>query len=260
MKSRDTAELGRETLSILERGAYDKDGRTVPLKDQIRLSVERTTSHPPDEVLSPRRGSLVTRFEVTGETTLAASRRLYREGALPLALNFASAKNPGGGFLGGAIAQEESLARSSALYACLSRQPMYTHHRAQGGGWYTHWALFSPAVPVFRDDQGALLDEPWPCSFLTCAAVNAGVVREKERIEPVMRERTLRVLAVAAHHGAETLVLGAWGCGVFKNDPAMVAGHFRDALTGPFAGAFARVVFAVYGARYFIAPFESAFC
>ena len=42
------------------------------------------------------------------------------------------------------------------------------------------------------------------------------------------------------------LLLGAWGCGVFRNDPAQVADGFAEALAGAHAGAFRRVVFAVY--------------
>src|SRR5207253_843688 len=100
------------------------------------------------------------------ETTLASARRLVAAGQRPAALNFASAKHPGGGFLNGALAQEESLARSSALYACLVGNPMYTFHQAQSDALYTDYAIYSPDVPVFRGDDGALLPEPYLCSFI----------------------------------------------------------------------------------------------
>jgi uncharacterized protein (TIGR02452 family) len=99
--------------------------------------------------------------------------------------------------------------------------------------------------------------------------VNAGAVRRNEpanagRIGPVMRSRTAKVLAVARDRGHDALVLGAWGCGVFRNDPAAVAGWFREHLTGEgaFVGAFRRVAFAVLDwsdDRHFIGPFERAF-
>jgi uncharacterized protein (TIGR02452 family) len=60
-----------------------------------------------------------------------------------------------------------------------------------------------------------------------------------------MEERVNRVLGVAALHGHEVLVLGAWGCGVFRNDPGMIAELFHQAIVGRFRGAFRRVVFAV---------------
>jgi uncharacterized protein (TIGR02452 family) len=92
-----------------------------------------------------------------------------RRGLRPVALNFASATSPGGGFLSGARAQEECLARCSGLYACLADNPMYGFHRARRDALYSDYAVYSPDVPVFRseDPAGTLLDEPWLCSFIT---------------------------------------------------------------------------------------------
>ena len=93
------------------------------------------------------------------DTTLAAARALVADGFKPVALNFASARNPGGGFLNGARAQEESLCRASALYACINGNAMYRHHAPLPGGFYTNYAIYSPAVPVFKDDDGHRLGE-----------------------------------------------------------------------------------------------------
>jgi uncharacterized protein (TIGR02452 family) len=91
-------------------------------------------------------------FEVTGESSLEAARRLTGPVAV---LNFASARNPGGGFLNGAQAQEEALCRASALYTCLLQaRGFYDHHRAHRDPFYTDRVIHSPAVPVFRDDKG----------------------------------------------------------------------------------------------------------
>ncbi|WP_308017339.1 TIGR02452 family protein, partial [Streptomyces griseus] len=69
--------------------------------------------------------------------------------------SFASARNPGGGYLNGAQAQEEALGRAAALHATLLRAPeYYAHHRAERGAFYTDRVIHSPGVPVFRDDRG----------------------------------------------------------------------------------------------------------
>jgi len=189
-----------------------------------------------------------TRIAVTDETSLQA---IARHGEPACVLNFASAKNPGGGFLGGAQAQEEALARSSALYPCLcSQMQHYERNRAHRSAIYLDLALWSPEVPFFRDDVGGWLDRAIRASVITCAAPNAGALRQHGKLDPVelaaaLRRRAALVLAVAVHHRAERLVLGAWGAGVFGNDPVQIARVFADHLRGRFAGAFADVVFAV---------------
>ncbi|MBY0459875.1 MAG: TIGR02452 family protein, partial [Gemmataceae bacterium] len=205
-----------------------------------------------------------TKFEVVNDTTLEAARRLAGEGFRPVALNFASARHPGGGFLGGARAQEESLCRASALYACINGNAMYRDHAHTGGGFYTNYAIYSPDVPVIKDDEGELLDTPYLCAFVTSPAVNVGAIRNDERrlVRDEMRSRIDKTLTLMAAHGHAAAVLGAWGCGVFKNDPDQIAELFAKALRGKFAGCFARVVFAVLDSsdeRRFIGPFETRF-
>jgi uncharacterized protein (TIGR02452 family) len=164
---------------------------------------------------------------------------------------FASAKNPGGGFRTGAQAQEESIARASALHACLESVPeFYSFHRQQRDLRYSDRVIYSPAVPVFRDDKGTLLDEPYPVSFLTAAAPNLGAIRRNQpadagTVPDVLAARAGRVLRVAAAHGHRVLLLGAWGCGVFGNDPAMVAAAFAGQIARS-GDWFDRIVFPVY--------------
>ncbi|GLW63966.1 TIGR02452 family protein [Actinomadura rubrobrunea] len=251
-------QTARQTVAIIERGEYTApSGRTVTVADRIAAAVRGTVLHRPaelDELLAglPPAPGAATRIEVTGETTLAAARRLCAPGRTPLALNFASAKNPGGGFLNGAHAQEEGLARSSALYASLRAAPeYYEFHRARRDLLYSDHMIYSPGVPVFRDDSGRLLEEPYEVAFLTSPAPNRGAIRDERtaaRIPEVLRLRARKILAAAAHHGHRRLVLGAWGCGVFRNDPEEVARAFADPLApgGEFAGRFDHVVFAVW--------------
>ncbi|MFJ5533158.1 TIGR02452 family protein [Streptomyces sp. NPDC093261] len=246
--------IAQQTREIVETGAYRTPaGRTVAIAAAVEAARAGTRMYGPGPVETPPVRPAATAFGVTGESSLEAARRLMDRSGEPVAvLNFASARNPGGGFLNGAQAQEEALCRASALYACVREvREFYDHHRTHRDPFYTDRVIHSPAVPVFRDDRGRLLDEPYRAGFLTAAAPNAGVVlrRTPERAAELPRAlaaRAGRVLETAAACGYRRVVLGAWGCGVFRNEPAQVAGAFHGLLvTGRFEGAFDEVVFAV---------------
>lgn len=267
----EAARQGREAVAIAREGAYvAPSGRRVDVGERVARAIAASHDYLPDAVVAPPSSPRDARPRITvvNGTSLASARAMAARGLTPLVLNFASAKNPGGGFLNGARAQEESLARSSALYPCLQKSGMYAHHRANGDCMYSDWMIHSPSVPVYRDDDsGALLEEPYDCHFLTTPAPNAGVVlaREPDRrdeVNRVMRARVARALAVCANEGHRHLVLGAWGCGVFANEPAVVARAFGAELDGTYAGAFDEVVFAVLDGsaeRRFIRPFVERF-
>ncbi|MEU4717179.1 TIGR02452 family protein [Micromonospora purpureochromogenes] len=134
-----------------------------------------------------------------------------------------------------------------ALAASLRTAPeFYAYHRARPDPVYSDRVIHSPEVAVFREDSGRLI-APYPVAFLTAAAPNAGALREPVDLPGVLRRRAGRVLGVALAHGHRRLVLGAWGCGVFRNDPRQVAAAFADLLGPgrPYAGRFDLVVFAV---------------
>lgn len=194
-------------------------------------------------------------LEVTDETTGGAARRLaLREGVdHVVALNFASGKNPGGGFISGARAQEEDLARCSALYPCLLKEmDYYKPNQRSGSMLYTDHAIYSPDVPFFRDDHLVLLEQPFVVSIITSPAPNAREVLRRDssagaKLTETLQRSACAVLKIASWQGHKVLVLGAWGCGVFRNDPAMVAeAFFSHLLSGAFKNVFERVVFAVY--------------
>ncbi|MFI1294226.1 TIGR02452 family protein [Streptomyces sp. NPDC020792] len=254
-------EVAARNARIAEEGSYQlEDGRRVDVGETLAAARSGTVSYAPAALrqLAAERFPLTRRtaFTVTAESSLQAARRLHLAGSGHIAvLNFASARNPGGGYLGGARAQEEDLCRTSLLYPCLLEAPdYYEAHRASTDLLYSHRVIWSPAVPVHRGDRGELLTEPYPVSFLTCPAPNAGQVlrRDPDAGEGIARELSERaglVLAVAAHHRVSELVLGAWGCGVFRNDPEQVADAFHAHLaadTGAYRDVFAKVVFAVW--------------
>ncbi|KQZ03189.1 TIGR02452 family protein [Streptomyces clavifer] len=248
--------IARETEAIVEAGHYrTPEGREVTIERALTAALSGTRLYGPEPVpvavLDTDRTPVI---EVTGESSLQAARRMTGASAGRVAvLNYASARNPGGGYLNGAQAQEEALCRGSALYVTLLRAPeYYAHHRAERSAFYTDRVIHSPGVPVFRDDRGRLLDTPYTAGFLTSPAPNAGVIRRREPehahgIPAALASRAERVLEVAAVRGYRRLVLGAWGCGVFQNDPAEVAGAFRALLAdgGRFAGHFEQIVFGI---------------
>jgi len=258
--------LGRETLSIGEKGIYKTpSGHTIDLREEIARSVRGTRSYSPDLLLKDAlNGEHTTIIEITNETTLSAATRLLQRRLNTVVLNFASATSPGGGFLVGARAQEEYLARSSCPYQCICDNPMYAFHRSHYDPFYSDTILYSPEVPVIRDDDGALLEEPYTVSIITSPAVNASKVPPERRkdISPVMWRRILKVLGVGAAHDHDGIVLGAWGCGAFGNDGSVISGLFCKALKSNFRGVFRHVVFAIVDwspERKFIQPFEDAF-
>ena len=178
-------------------------------------------------------------------------------------LNFASASNPGGGVTHGSYAQEECLCRCSILYNCLNTRDMwnrfYTPHRRSSNPLHNDDIIYTPDVQVIKDDDYHLLDTPFAVDVITCAAPN---LRERPsnsynpgdgesvRITPaelqaLHERRARRILTVAAQQGAEVLILGAFGCGAFMNDPQVVAQAYKNVLPD-FLHHFRTIEFAVY--------------
>lgn len=254
--------LGLSSVNASNVGYYTTSvGQKVEMKHLVKESCANKKSLPPDALLPnvENKNHPKTDVQVCNQTTLIASRSLIQEGFNPIALNFANGIAPGGGFLHGAKAQEEVLCRSSALYSTLLDDPMYDYHSKRQLPDSSDWVIYSPKVPVFRSDDGLEYDEPWVLSFLTCAAPYAPTV---PNAADLLKKRIHRVLSVATIYGYETLVLGAWGCGAFANDPTRTAEDFREALETKFSGYFLKVLFAITDwspDRRFLGPFRDVF-
>lgn len=254
--------VAKETLSILEAGRYiAPSGKTVEFLAEQQAAVAGTMLYTPEQayaLLEEQAGCNSTSqptIEVTDETTQIAARRLVQveECTDLVLLNYASARNPGGGFIRGAKAQEEDLARCSGLYPCLLTQPTYYEaNRAQDSLLYTDHGIYSPRVPWFRTRSRELLESVFLASVITAPAPNAGQALRRDldagpAIATALQRRAGIVLAIARANGHRSLLLGAWGCGVFRNQPDMVANVFGEWLAGThFQGCFDRVVFAIY--------------
>ena len=250
--------IAQATLRILKKGLYTSpSGQQIDIADWQQAAEAESIWYKPDEMEAlalPEDVIFDTEIEVRNETTQQAAERLVAAGEERLfALNFASAKNPGGGFLNGSQAQEESLARSSGLYPTLLRHKgFYDLHRERKHAIYTDNMIYSSHVPFIRNDAGELLERPYRLSVLTSPAVNAGAVKrnlpdEVGNMPKAMLSRTEKVLRIAAHHQHEVLILGAWGCGVFRNNPAEIAAYFAHFLNekGSYHKRFRKIVFAV---------------
>lgn len=272
--------IAQDTLNILNTGAYHREqGQPVNIQQDIKTCLARTTYYEPEtlvtlenQVLSLAPPFEHTEFIVRNETTLVGAERLARSQQFEriAVLNFASSKNPGGGFLNGSQAQEESLARSSALYKSLTQcREYYDYHRAHRNLLYSNRMIYSPHCPVFRQDDGTLLETPYRVDFITSPAPNAGAIarnnpEQLQQIPQVLGDRASKVLSLAAHYNCDALVLGAWGCGVFRNDPTVVAQTFADFLLPhqPFWGRFKTVLFSVLSSdkqQHILAEFERRF-
>lgn len=255
MNQDNLVKLAAQTLAICAAGSYlAPSGRRVHIATALAAARQGTVIQAPSTAVRVT----ATRFpsasiEVRNESSFAALQRLAASGRHVACLNFASARTPGGGFQRGTMAQEEALSYASGLYPCLAKVPeFYTRNRALGSALYLDLAIFSPRVPFFRDDYLTLLESPILASVISAPAPNARAVAEHEpaarnQIEPALARRADLILATALAHRVDRLVLGAWGCGVFGNDPHLVARIFADLLrpAGRYAAAFERVTFAV---------------
>ncbi|GJE94711.1 hypothetical protein PsYK624_108820 [Phanerochaete sordida] len=271
----DLKGIAAETLDALKNGSpHLQQDLTGP----VALSEEATRYYAPDSDLAEWQSSAseqspssaACKISLCEESTLQGARRIAQEhpGARIGLLNFASATRPGGGFLSGARAQEESIARSSTLFPTLmtdeAQQFYKLHIRDRKGGYYSHAMIYSPDVLLFRGDAGEWL-EPLAVDVLTSAAVNAGVVRqragergedpqhEEEKIARAMEERMGRVLYLLEKQGVRHIVLGSFGTGVFRNNVETVASIWAKLLKegSRFEKSFDRIVFAIIGRATF---------
>ncbi|KAJ7509539.1 hypothetical protein B0H11DRAFT_2184128 [Mycena galericulata] len=269
-------EIARETLAAVKRGSYKADSGDdeYPLED-LSADSNSTEYFPPTAFAQwadtpPARRSTPTALACASASAPTPRPRPPPPPPLPGVLNFASATSPGGGFLYGARAQEETLARSSNLHSALASPaaaPFYAAHDTQRAPRYTHALVLARRVRFVRDDAGAWVP-PADADVLTGAAVNARAVRkglqaagalprgEEERlpldvaaeVRGVMRERMARILEAFRRAGVEELVLGSFGTGAFGNEVDAVAGVWAELLGGEgahFRDVFRRVVFAV---------------
>lgn len=250
----------RNTVEIVNQGCYvTETGETYAFPDDAEM-MRRTVLYEqeiqlPDTTQSFRQ----TIVDVQNIDCLYAGVRLKEQGYNPAVLNMASRRNPGGGVTTGAGAQEETLFRRTNLFRSLYQFAPYSeqygikcsHHQypldRNYGGVYTPDAIY------FRESEQkgySLLDNPVSLSFITVAGMNRpdltadGMIAD-HHVEPI-KNKMRTIFRMGLVHGHDSLVLGALGCGAFRNPPRHVARLFHEVMDEPqFKNKYRRIVFAI---------------
>lgn len=246
-------EMFNETIDICKKGFYVINGKRVDLKlskddmeVSIALSPETVQSKIDAEILNCSTHPFVmgrTYVGVENTDSFEVAKEIipsYDVGKVStrkvLVLNFANPVTPGGGVVRGARAQEEDLCRKSSLYISLTSgeaKDMYAYNKKLNDYLASDYMVLSPNVEIIRDRDGNLATDTTIVGVLTAAApmVSHGRVRaSSEEIAEIIRHRIKGILHIAAYYGYEYLVLGAWGCGAFGNDAAVVAKLFYEEM------------------------------
>lgn len=212
-------------------------------KSEIALSIENTKFY--DRQPDLETSGDLPEIEVVDLDSVSAIHKYSSENMA--VLNFASYKFPGGGFMRGSSAQEEALCQHSYLYNVISDfdKTVYEWNRSNlNKGMYLNRGLYSPDI---------MFDDRTKCSVITVPAPNKSVMLKygnftEEENAKALLHRVKLVVDIATENNVKTLILGAFGCGVFKQDPVEVATMFKKVLRG---SSFEKVVFAIpRGANY----------
>lgn len=205
---------------------------------------------------------------VTPDRSYQAAMRLHKENpeAKIAVMNFANAFHAGGGVTKGSSAQEECLCRTSTLYPLIYRRTLrdsfYKHHHDKGTPKATDSLVYTEGVIICKTDEDLpkrMPKEDWvKVDVITIAApdlrtqsnvhapiVNGGTSMNNAELFGYHVKRAIHMLTCAAAKGADILVLGAFGCGAFQNDPEVVARAYKTALQ-EFPKVFQQIEFAVY--------------
>ncbi len=197
------------------------------------------------------------KITVEAKTTFDSARQYIDCGKICV-LNFANPENPGGGVRFGAMAQEECLCRSSNLYPCINDSNVfneyYLYHRNQSpkDHFYTDRLIYTRDITVFKDDNPVpqlLPKQEWfTTDIITCAAPYSAERKYTNLsvLFSIFEKRIKNIFEAARENGVEVLVLGAFGCGAFKNPPDLTAAAFAKVIREQnYLSDFKRIVFAI---------------
>jgi uncharacterized protein (TIGR02452 family) len=215
------------------------------LENSINLTGSITSKHTFDEINPPRLTMFKPNISVVNSDSVSALVEYSKLGKTCV-LNMASYKRPGGGVRNGARAQEECLFRCSNLIQVV---PNSFYPLQENEALYTKDAIF------FKDKEYDYMD-PVECDVVTIAALRLhGVIGEDGKMSyesdvtdyrKITKDKIRLMVSLASKNGVQNLILGAWGCGVFKNDPNLMSQYFSEVLIGEgYSVDFKNIVFAV---------------
>ena len=259
----------KQTLTEVFQDTQRFYSQTPRLASAIEESMNKTKLYPPDAYPSlPEKRTAPCTVAVTKSKSFEAALRQHAQypNQKITVLNFASATNPGGGVLHGSSAQEESLCRCSTLYPTLDqpwlRNEYYQDNRQRKDPRHTDACIYSPGVMIIKTDDSIprrMPEKDWiKVDVISCAAPNLhppfgetrpAIQLTEEEQYLLHLSRAKHILHIAAAHHTDTLILGAFGCGAFQNNPWAVSKAYRCALND-YQQYFVHVEFAVFCRSY----------
>ena len=177
-------------------------------------------------------------IKVLNMDTLVATREYIH----PLVMNFASDYNPGGGVHGGAMAQEEELFRRTNYFTSLNKK--YVDYPLAEDE-----VVFTPNILILKDEKYNHLPALKSIDCLAVAAIRHPKLNDNnynKKDEELMKRKIESIYEIGILYGHDTLILGAFGCGVFRNPPHEVARIFKE-MNEKYKGYYKNIVFAIIG-------------
>lgn len=246
-------EVFENTIDAIDKGGYETEsGKHISLPDLTKLEKQALFYQTPFDVNDVEALQEETVVSVENIDCLLAAEKLQKDGYNPAVLNMANRSTPGGGVCSGAGAQEENICRRSILYPTLLQfknklsSEAYPMDRNFGG-------IYSPNILVVRAEECrgyAWLEEPFTTSFISVAGINRPSLTLEGRLTPHMivgtKNKIRTIFRIGLRHKHDSLVLGALGCGAFRNPPDHIAELFKEVMDeAEFKNKFKRIVFAI---------------
>jgi uncharacterized protein (TIGR02452 family) len=250
------ARVAQKTMEVIKNGFYrNNSNQKIDISKDLKESIDSSVLYKPEYFDSEIRKFRVKQLRVVNESCLDTAYDLVvnRKLSSVSMLNFASAYHAGGNFIGGAMAQEEAIAYASTMYPTLTaHNDFYKDNKDFNNYLFTENMIYSPNVLFFKDKNHMVLDNYYKVDICTSPACNLSRINsisEKAKVPQIMDKRINNVLRVMSENNTKNLILGAFGCGVFKNNPITIANIFNKHLTSddPDAYEFDEVVFSIYG-------------